>query len=63
MREADTEYRACIAALPKWNSMLNATDEELRRTSIGIAKNEAAQQQFPRMREQCDEHHLRVVMA
>jgi hypothetical protein len=43
--------------------MLNATDEKLRRTSIGIAKNEAAQQQFPRMREQYDEHHLRVVMA
>jgi hypothetical protein len=43
--------------------MLNTTDEKLRRTLIGIAKNEAAQQQFPRMREQCDEHHLWVVMA
>jgi hypothetical protein len=63
MREAGTECRACIAALPRWNSMLNTTDEKLRRTLIGIAKNEAAQQQFPRMWEQCDEHHLWVVMA
>jgi hypothetical protein len=43
--------------------MLNAAGEELRRTSIGIAKKEAAQQQFLCMREQCDEHHSRVVMA
>jgi hypothetical protein len=43
--------------------MHNALREVLRNTSIGIAKKDAAQQQWPHPQEQRDEHHLSMVMA